>query len=81
MFALAHQAGFPKGVVNLIFASEGDGDGREFCANPKVRTISFAGSTEVGRLLMRQCSDQIKKVSLELGGNPHARPDPHCRTE
>ena len=69
MFALAHEAGFPEGVVNLIYASEGDAVGRELCSNPKVRKISFTGSTEVGRLLMRQCSDQIKKVSLELGGN------------
>ncbi|MEI9415671.1 NAD-dependent succinate-semialdehyde dehydrogenase [Mesorhizobium sp. Cs1321R2N1] len=69
MFALAHQAGFPEGVVNLIYASDGDAVGRELCSNPKVRKISFTGSTEVGRLLMRQCSDQIKKLSLELGGN------------
>ncbi|MDX8501784.1 NAD-dependent succinate-semialdehyde dehydrogenase [Mesorhizobium sp. VK4C] len=69
MFALAAQAGFPEGVVNLIYASEGDAVGRELCCNPKVRKVSFTGSTEVGRLLMRQCSDQIKKVSLELGGN------------
>ena len=69
MFALAEQAGFPEGVVNLVYASEGDAIGRELCGNPKVRKISFTGSTEVGRLLMRQCSEQIKKVSLELGGN------------
>lgn len=69
MFALAHEAGFPEGVVNLIYASQGEAVGRELCSNPKVRKISFTGSTEVGRLLMRQCSDQIKKVSLELGGN------------
>ncbi|TIU34712.1 MAG: NAD-dependent succinate-semialdehyde dehydrogenase [Mesorhizobium sp.] len=69
MFALAAEAGFPDGVVNLIYASEGAAVGRELCHNPKVRKISFTGSTEVGRLLMRQCSDQIKKVSLELGGN------------
>jgi succinate-semialdehyde dehydrogenase/glutarate-semialdehyde dehydrogenase len=69
MFALAEKAGFPEGVVNLVYAAEGDAVGRELCANPKVRKISFTGSTEVGRLLMRQCSDQIKKVSLELGGN------------
>ncbi|MBZ9603095.1 NAD-dependent succinate-semialdehyde dehydrogenase [Phyllobacterium sp. KW56] len=69
MFALAHQAGLPEGVVNLIYASEGDAVGRELCSNPKVRKVSFTGSTEVGRQLMRQCSDQIKKVSLELGGN------------
>ncbi len=69
MFARAAVAGFPNGVVNLIYASEGAAVGRELCYNPKVRKISFTGSTEVGRLLMRQCSDQIKKVSLELGGN------------
>jgi len=69
MFALAAKAGFPVGVLNLIYAAEGAEVGRELCSNPKVRKISFTGSTEVGRLLMRQCSDQIKKVSLELGGN------------
>ncbi len=69
MFVLAEKAGFPAGVVNLLYASEGAAIGRELCSNPKVRKISFTGSTEVGRLLMRQCSDQIKKVSLELGGN------------
>ena len=69
MFALAAEAGFPDGVVNLIYASEGASVGHELCHNAKVRKISFTGSTEVGRLLMRQCSDQIKKVSLELGGN------------
>lgn len=69
MFALAAQAGFPDGVVNLIYAREGAAVGRELCSNPRVRKISFTGSTEVGRLLMRQCSDQVKKISLELGGN------------
>ena len=69
MVALAEKAGFPAGVVNLVHASEGDGVGRELCANPLVRKISFTGSTEVGRLLMRQCADQVKKLSLELGGN------------
>jgi succinate-semialdehyde dehydrogenase/glutarate-semialdehyde dehydrogenase len=69
MFALARRAGFPDGVLNLIYASEGGAVGRELCSNPKVRKISFTGSTDVGRLLMRQCADQIKKVSFELGGN------------
>ncbi|MGD9480735.1 NAD-dependent succinate-semialdehyde dehydrogenase [Shinella sp. G-2] len=69
MFLLAERAGFPQGVVNLIYASEGDAVGRELCTNATVRKISFTGSTEVGRLLMRQCSDQVKKLSLELGGN------------
>ncbi|OCP16151.1 NAD-dependent succinate-semialdehyde dehydrogenase [Ensifer sp. LC163] len=69
LFVLAEKAGFPVGVANLLYAAEGAAIGRELCSNPKVRKISFTGSTEVGRLLMRQCSDQIKKVSLELGGN------------
>ncbi|WP_404295397.1 NAD-dependent succinate-semialdehyde dehydrogenase (plasmid) [Microvirga sp. RSM25] len=69
MVRLASMAGIPAGVLNLIYASEGDAVGRELCANPKVRKISFTGSTEVGRLLMRQCSDQIKRISFELGGN------------
>ncbi|GLR56235.1 NAD-dependent succinate-semialdehyde dehydrogenase [Rhizobium indigoferae] len=69
MFNLARLAGFPHGVLNLIYASEGDVIGRELCSNSKVRKISFTGSTEVGRLLMRQCSDQIKRISFELGGN------------
>ena len=69
MFVLAEMAGFPAGVLNLIYASEGAAVGSELCGNPRVRKVSFTGSTEVGRLLMRQCSDQIKKVSLELGGN------------
>lgn len=69
MFALAAEAGFPDGVVNLIYSAEGDTVGRELCSNPKVRKISFTGSTEIGRRLLRQCADQVKKVSLELGGN------------
>jgi succinate-semialdehyde dehydrogenase/glutarate-semialdehyde dehydrogenase len=56
-------------VFQLVLASRGDAIGRTLCAHPKVRKISFTGSTEVGRLLMRQCSDQIKKVALELGGS------------
>ncbi|AGA08724.1 NAD-dependent aldehyde dehydrogenase (plasmid) [Sinorhizobium meliloti GR4] len=64
MFALAGAAGFAEGVLNLVYASEGDVTGRELCSNPKVRKISFTGSTEVGRLLMRQCSDQIRADQL-----------------
>jgi succinate-semialdehyde dehydrogenase/glutarate-semialdehyde dehydrogenase len=66
---LAEQAGVPAGVFNVIVGQDGPAIGRELCGNDKVRKISFTGSTEVGRILMRQCSDQIKKVSLELGGN------------
>ncbi|NNG74517.1 NAD-dependent succinate-semialdehyde dehydrogenase [Rhizobium laguerreae] len=66
---LAEQAGIPAGVFNVIVGLDGPAIGRELCGNEKVRKISFTGSTEVGRILMRQCADQIKKVSLELGGN------------
>ncbi|KRB59243.1 NAD-dependent succinate-semialdehyde dehydrogenase [Rhizobium sp. Root708] len=66
---LAEQAGIPAGVFNVIVGEDGPAIGKELCGNGKVRKISFTGSTEVGRILMRQCADQIKKVSLELGGN------------
>ncbi|EPF00212.1 NAD-dependent succinate-semialdehyde dehydrogenase [Rhizobium grahamii] len=66
---LAEQAGIPAGVFNVIVGEDGPAIGKELCGNAKVRKISFTGSTEVGRILMRQCADQIKKVSLELGGN------------
>jgi succinate-semialdehyde dehydrogenase / glutarate-semialdehyde dehydrogenase len=66
---LAEEAGIPAGVLNLVVGLDGPAIGRELCANGKVRKISFTGSTEVGRILMRQCADQIKKMSLELGGN------------
>jgi succinate-semialdehyde dehydrogenase / glutarate-semialdehyde dehydrogenase len=65
---LAEQAGIPAGVLNVV-----TGDpipiGGELTANPTVRKLSFTGSTVVGRLLMRQCADTVKKLSLELGGN------------
>ncbi|SEH78898.1 succinate-semialdehyde dehydrogenase / glutarate-semialdehyde dehydrogenase [Rhizobium tibeticum] len=66
---LAEQAGIPAGVFNVIVGDDGPAIGKELCGNEKVRKISFTGSTEVGRILMRQCADQIKKISLELGGN------------
>ena len=71
MAELAHRAGIPKGVLNIVTgdASSSIAIGKELCANPIVRKLSFTGSTEVGRILMRQCADTIKKLSLELGGN------------
>lgn len=66
---LAERAGMPAGVFNVICGMDGPGIGKEFCDNDKVRKLTFTGSTEVGRILMRQCSDQIMKVGLELGGN------------
>jgi len=65
---LAEQAGFPKGVFNVITGSAKE-IGAELTANPLVRKLSFTGSTEIGKLLMQQCAGTVKKVSLELGGN------------
>src|SRR5690242_8713905 len=68
MAELAERAGIPKGVLNIL-TGDAATIGGELCANPKVRKLSFTGSTEVGRILMRQSADTIKKLSLELGGN------------
>jgi len=65
---LAERAGFPKGVLNIL-TGDAPSIGGELCANPAVRKLSFTGSTEVGRLLMRQSAPTVKKISLELGGN------------
>ncbi|KAK4231826.1 putative succinate-semialdehyde dehydrogenase [NADP+] [Podospora fimiseda] len=67
---LADRAGIPKGVVNVITANENTVEvGQELTTNPTIRKISFTGSTGVGKLLMKQCSSTLKKLSLELGGN------------
>jgi succinate-semialdehyde dehydrogenase/glutarate-semialdehyde dehydrogenase len=66
---LAEQAGIPKGVFNVITSSHGAEVGLELTTNPIVRKVSFTGSTEVGKILMRQSADTLKKLSLELGGN------------
>ncbi|CEE94538.1 succinate-semialdehyde dehydrogenase I, NADP-dependent [Xenorhabdus nematophila str. Anatoliense] len=68
MVDLAIQAGIPAGVINII-TGHSRIIGEILTSDDRVRKLSFTGSTEVGRLLMRQCSDSIKKVSLELGGN------------
>ncbi len=68
MAELADRAGIPKGVFNVI-TGDAPAIGGELCANPVVRKLTFTGSTEVGRILMRQCAPTIKKLSLELGGN------------
>ena len=65
---LAHKAGFPKGVFNIITGSAKD-IGLELTKNPMVRKISFTGSTEVGKILMEQSASTVKKVSMELGGH------------
>jgi succinate-semialdehyde dehydrogenase/glutarate-semialdehyde dehydrogenase len=65
---LAERAGFPKGVINIVTGGAG-AIGGELTSNPLVRKLSFTGSTEIGKVLMRQCASTVKKVSLELGGN------------
>ena len=65
---LAERAGIPKGVFNVVTGMP-EGIGGELTANTSVRKLSFTGSTRVGRLLMRQCADTVKRLSLELGGN------------
>ncbi|WP_282159205.1 NAD-dependent succinate-semialdehyde dehydrogenase [Shimia thalassica] len=69
MAVLGERAGIPAGVLNVIPSSDSAGIGQELCANEKVAKITFTGSTRVGKILMSQCSDTIKKMSLELGGN------------
>lgn len=67
---LAHRAGVPPGVVNVVTALSNTAEvGQVLTTDPLVRKISFTGSTPVGKLLMRQCSGTLKKLSLELGGN------------
>ncbi|CAN7641026.1 NAD-dependent succinate-semialdehyde dehydrogenase [Bosea sp. LjRoot90] len=65
---LAERAGFPPGVINIVTGMP-QGVGAALTQNPVVRKLSFTGSTRVGALLMRQCSDTLKRLSLELGGN------------
>ena len=65
---LAQRAGIPDGVFNVVTGSASE-VGNELTGNPLVRKLSFTGSTEIGRQLMQQCAKDIKKVSLELGGN------------
>jgi succinate-semialdehyde dehydrogenase / glutarate-semialdehyde dehydrogenase len=65
---LAERAGVPKGVLNVITGKASE-IGAELASNATVRKLSFTGSTEIGKLLMAQCSSTVKKLSLELGGN------------
>ncbi|MCZ4352124.1 NAD-dependent succinate-semialdehyde dehydrogenase [Roseovarius aestuarii] len=69
MGVLAERAGIPKGVFNIVTSSKSSAIGKEFCENPAVRKLTFTGSTEVGRILLKQAADQVMKCSMELGGN------------
>ncbi|KAI5465701.1 Aldehyde/histidinol dehydrogenase [Mariannaea sp. PMI_226] len=67
---LAHRAGIPAGVVNIITALDNTAEvGKVLTTHPDIKKVSFTGSTGVGRILMNQSSSTIKKLSLELGGN------------
>jgi succinate-semialdehyde dehydrogenase/glutarate-semialdehyde dehydrogenase len=66
--ALCEEVGIPKGVINVVTGSASE-IGTELAENPLVRKISFTGSTEVGKILLRQAAGTVKKVSMELGGN------------
>lgn len=66
---LAQEAGIPAGVINIVTSSDAPAIGAEFTSNPTVRKISFTGSTAVGKLLIQQCAADVKRITLELGGN------------
>ncbi|HLT59249.1 MAG TPA: NAD-dependent succinate-semialdehyde dehydrogenase [Limnochordales bacterium] len=69
LMELFAQAGLPAGVLNLITAQDPRPVGEEMLQNPLVRKITFTGSTEVGKYLMREAAHQVKRISLELGGH------------
>ena len=69
MGVLAERAGVPAGVLSILPSTLSSEVGKEFCENPIVRKLTFTGSTQVGRILMRQAADQVMKCSMELGGN------------
>jgi succinate-semialdehyde dehydrogenase/glutarate-semialdehyde dehydrogenase len=66
---LSDRAGFPKGVINIVTTKDAASIGQSLTSNSKVKKISFTGSTPVGKIVLKQSADQIKKVTLELGGN------------
>lgn len=68
MAELARQAGIPDGIYSVI-TGKASAIGTEMTSNPVVKKLSFTGSTQIGKLLMKQCSDTVKKMSMELGGN------------
>ena len=69
IFKILEEAGVPEGVANLVTGSDPKPIGEEFVTNPLVSKITFTGSTETGKLLARGAADQMKRVSLELGGH------------
>lgn len=69
MAYLAEQAGIPRGLFSVVTTTQSSEVGQEFCSNDKVRKLTFTGSTNIGKVLMRQSADQVMKTSMELGGN------------
>ncbi|WP_299607580.1 NAD-dependent succinate-semialdehyde dehydrogenase [uncultured Tateyamaria sp.] len=69
MGVLAERAGLPAGVFQVVPTSNASETGKEFCENHAVRKLTFTGSTQVGRILLKQAADQVMKCSMELGGN------------
>lgn len=69
MALLAERAGLPGGLLSVVTSTSSSDVGKELCSNSKVRKITFTGSTNVGKILMRQAADQVLKLGLELGGN------------
>ena len=66
---LGMDAGLPPGVLNIVTTTDAPAVGKVFCDDGRVRKLSFTGSTEVGKILYRQCANTVKKLTLELGGN------------
>ena len=66
---LAERAGLPAGILQIVPSNDASASGKEFCENAKVRKLTFTGSTRVGRILLGQAAEQVKKCSMELGGN------------
>lgn len=69
IYKILEEVGIPKGVVNLITGTDSAGMGDELATNPKVRKLTFTGSTEVGKQLIAKCATTVKRVSMELGGH------------
>ena len=66
---LAQRAGLPAGILQIVPSNDASASGKEFCENSKIRKLTFTGSTRVGRILLGQAATQVKKCSMELGGN------------
>ena len=66
---LAQRAGLPAGILQIVPSNDASASGKEFCENSKVRKLTFTGSTRVGRILLGQAAEHVKKCSMELGGN------------